>query len=175
MARVDAATTLKLPSVTASCEAAAHGAMLDRALQDVAAGRLRAEAIFVRQQHHRVDKLAGRQRQHRLGVALDIVVPVEQRQEANRRHDHQEDDDQCRDRTLEQRLGGEQATIGRLGDDARIAARTSIPAGPAPDRNRPLRARATRPYWPLKGSPSPLFSLTIRQRRTPESSIRNQR
>ena len=84
----------------------------------------------------RVDQLAGRQRQHRLGVALDIVVPVEQRQEAHRRHDHQEDDDQRRDRALEQRFGGEQAAIGGLGDEARIAARTAFLAGSAPDKNR---------------------------------------
>ena len=39
---------------------------------------------------------------------------------------------------LQQRLGGEQAAIGRLGDDARIAARTAFLAGPAPDKNRPV-------------------------------------
>ena len=137
-------------------EAAAH-AVVDGALEDVAACRGDAGALFG-QQHHGVDQLAGRQRQHRLGVALDIVVPVEQGEEADRRHDHQEDDDQRRDRTLEQRLGGEQAAIGWLGDEARMSARTALLAGPAPDKNRPVgrvpRVRIRHISAPLSPLPS---------------------
>ena len=76
---------------------------------------------------------------------------------------------------LQQRLGGEQAAIGRLGDEARMSARTAFLAGPAPDKNRAVgrapRVRIRHAMAPL----SLLPSLTIRLRRTPESSVKNQR
>ena len=168
-ARGEAAMTLKSPSVTASAK---RLPMPPWSTVRSRMSRLAAAvpALSSGSSIMRVDEFAGRQRQHRLGVALDIVVPVDQRQEAHRRDDHQEDDDQCRDRTLEQRLGGEQAAIGGLGDDARIAARTAFLAGPAPDKNRSVGRAPRVRIRPLIGSPVPAALVTIRQRRTPESS-----
>ncbi|MGT2468074.1 hypothetical protein ACVOMV_29740 [Mesorhizobium atlanticum] len=66
---------------------------------------------------------------------------VHQRQEAQRRDDNEEDDDQCRDRPAQKRLGGQEPLIGGFGDQARIAGksvapclatRKSLPSGRAP-------------------------------------------
>ena len=156
-ARGEAAMTLKAPSVTASAKRppmppwSTVRSRMSRLARDGA-------GALVRQKHHGVDQLAGRQRQHRLGVALDVVVPVEQRQEADRRDDDQEDDDQRRDRTLEQRLGGEQAAIGGLGDE-RAHGRADRPSGRLCAGQKPTRrARATRPHSPLMAPLSPLPS-----------------
>ena len=127
---------------------------------------------FVLGDGKRVCQLAGRKPQHALRVTLDIVADRHQRQDADRRDDDEENQDQHGDRPPEHRFGGKKTTIGRRCDDARIPC-DLVPARiAAPGKSRAFgRAPRVRSGHAVP----PTLKLTIRRRRTPESSIRNQR
>ena len=121
-------------------------------------------------------ELTGGERQHGLGVALDLVMPVHQRKDAQCGDDDQENDDQRGNELSEQGLGRQQPAIGRFGDEARVAGKSvSAPRRAAFGKNDPA-GRAPRVRLGHQWlSPKHLSRLTIRQRRTSESTVKNQR
>ena len=100
--------------------ASAHRALAAGVLQQVLDGAGRSIGI----DGERTGQLARRQREDRLGVALDIVALVHQRQAPQCRDDDQKDDDEGRYRSTQERLGCQKPSIGRFGDEARITGKS---------------------------------------------------
>jgi hypothetical protein len=83
-------------------------------------------------------QFAGPEHQGCSGIALDVVVPGHQRQRSHQGNDDQKQDDQRRDRPLEQWLGRQQAAIGGCRDDAGIPGNAVPPSLPVPGKTRTI-------------------------------------